>query len=68
MPHLATIHEPIQEAEFRGVKGAIRMSGMRGLMGMVDCVHAVSEAVKQNLIDIWGRESQNVCALCEMAF
>lgn len=54
VPHLATIHEPIQEAEFRGVKGAIRMSGMRGLMGMVDCVHAVSEAVKQNLIDHLG--------------
>ena len=55
VPHLTTVHDIVQDSQFRGLKGAAKKLGMRVLLGMVDLLHAVSGDVKENLTVHFGR-------------
>jgi glycosyltransferase involved in cell wall biosynthesis len=50
VPHLATVHEPLQDSQFVGIRGAARKAGLRLMLSMVDIVQAVSEDMRRNLI------------------
>jgi glycosyltransferase involved in cell wall biosynthesis len=55
VPHLTTVHDIVQDSQFRGLKGVAKKVGMRVLLRMVDRVHAVSGDVKENLACHFGR-------------
>lgn len=50
VPHLATIHDIVQDSQFLGFKGASRRLGFRLLLNMVDVVHAVGDEAGKNLV------------------
>ena len=50
VPHLATIHDIVQDPQFLGLKGNARRLGFRLLLNMVDVVHAVGDEAGKNLV------------------
>jgi glycosyltransferase involved in cell wall biosynthesis len=50
VPHLATVHDILQDTQFAGVKGAARRLCFQFALGMVDVVQAVGEDAGRNLV------------------
>jgi glycosyltransferase involved in cell wall biosynthesis len=50
VPHLATIHDILQDSQFVGPKGIARRLGFRVLLNLVDVVHAVGDEAGENLV------------------
>jgi glycosyltransferase involved in cell wall biosynthesis len=55
VPHLATIHDILQDSQFVGSKGIARLLGFRVLLNLVDVVHAVGNQAGENLVAHLGR-------------
>jgi len=55
VPHLATIHDILQDSQFVGSKGIARRLGFRVLLNLVDVVHAVGNEAGENLVAYLGR-------------
>jgi glycosyltransferase involved in cell wall biosynthesis len=64
VPHLATVHDILQDSQFVGILGAARKAGLSLTLSMVDVVHAVSEDVRRNLIfHLGARFARRVCVV-----
>jgi glycosyltransferase involved in cell wall biosynthesis len=50
VPHMATVHDILQESQFVGLKGITRRLGFQFLMSMIDVVHAVGDEAGENLV------------------
>jgi glycosyltransferase involved in cell wall biosynthesis len=50
VPHLATIHDILQDSQFVGPKGIARRLCFRVLLNLVDIVHAVGDEAGENLV------------------